>query len=690
MSGRKDGTIRVVRRAQRRAFAADFVRYAGRALVAAAGVAVPLTVAGRLFGWPVGWEILLGVPAGLAVASAGVLAWLKRPSALVAAARLDRANNLHDRVGTSLALREHAGEDPFHAWAVQEGERAVAQAKAKKAAPIRFDRAWLVWPAAGTTAVLAFMLVPTLSFDTTDPEAVKVAEVRQDASDEIAAIRERLERRAAEDPASFIDTRAEETLARLEDQLRAGEIDADEARRRAAEALQRAADRARRDAEKRDAARDRLAEKMQRAASGEGEEEGRSQFAERLSQGDFQGAQQALQRALGGDVSDEERQQMARELSELAERLDRMAAEEESRRDRSVEESLRRSGIDEQTIESLQNETDPDEIARELEREGMDSADARRMADRMSQENLDRQAEEQAREEAKETAEQARQASEQLQRDTRRPDPRQQEPREGQQREGGDRQEQDGPPPLPEKDLSQQQKQDQSESGGDGECPEGGASGESGSQGRESDGREGESGEQAQEGTRGQEQREGQQQQGQQQGDQQKSEPCAVGGMCDRLGGMCSGGGESAGSRSGQGEQSRRRANELQQEADRTLQSMGEPGRDRAGRIAAERGVERESRPPTPDRDGTVVDSRREVSPDARERVLAEYFSDRPIDREARTQREELAEVVRSAERQADRAIEQQTVSPQRRSYIRRVFDRVPEVVGREDSGGGD
>lgn len=681
MSGRKDGTIRVVRRAQRRAFAADFVRYAGRALVAAAGVAAPLTVAGRLFGWPVSWEILLGVPAGLAVASAGVLAWLKRPSALVAAARLDRANNLHDRVGTSLALREHAGEDPFHAWAVQEGERAVAQAKAKKAAPIRFDRAWLVWPAAGTAAVLAFMLVPTLSFDTTDPEAVKVAEVRQDASDEIAAIRERLERRAAEDPASFIDTRAEETLARLEDQLRAGEIDADEARRRAAEALQRAADRARRDAEKRDAARDRLAEKMQRAASGEGEEEGRSEFAERLSQGDFQGAQQALQRALGGDVSDEERQQMARELSELAERLDRMAAEEESRRDRSVEESLRRSGIDEQTIESLQNETDPDEIARELEREGMDSADARRMAERMSQENLDRQAEEQAREEAKETAEQARQASEQLQRE--------QAPREGEQ-EAGEQQDPDGPP-TPQKDVTQQ------ETSGEDECPEGGASGESGtrqsgeaadSQGRERDGREGESGEQAQEGTQGQEQREGEQQHGE--GDEKESEPCAVGGMCDRLGGMCSGGSESAGSQPGRGEQSRQLANELQQEADRTLQSMGEPGRDRAGRIAAERGVEREGRPPAPDRDGTVVDSRREVSPDARERVLAEYFSDRPIDREARTQREELAEVVRSAERHADRAIEQQTVSPQRRSYIRRVFDRVPEVVGREGSGGGD
>lgn len=683
MSGHKDRTVRVVRRAQRRALAADFIRYSGRALAVAAGVAVPLAVASRLLGWPLGWELVLGVPAGLAVVAAGVLAWRKMPSALTAASRLDQANKLHDRVGTSLALRERAGEDPFNAWAVQEGEKAIGQAKAKKAAPIRFDKAWLVWPAVGTAAVLAFMLVPTLSFEKTDPDAVRVAEVRQEASDDIASLRERLERRAAEDPASFIDTRAEETLARLEEQLRAGEIDPDEARRRAAEALQRAADRQRREAEKRDAARDRLAEKMTRAAAGEGEDGERSDFAERLSQGDFQGAQQALERALSGDVSDEERQQMARELAEMADRLDQMAAEEEAQRDRSVEEALRRSGMDEQKIESLRNETDPDEIARELEREGMDSADARRMAERMAEENLERQAEEQAKQEAKETAEQAREASEQLQRerDTRRPDPRQQEAREGQQRESQQREEPDGPPPLPEKDLSQQEQADTSS---EADCPEGG---ESGSQGRQGEGQESEGGEQAPSGTEGQQQQEGQQPQGEP-GSKERSEPCAVGGMCDRLGGMGSGGGES-----GQGEQSRRRADELQREADQTLRAMGESGRDRAGRIARERDLESERRPPTPDRDGTVVDSRRPASPDARERVLAEYFSDRPIDREARTQREELAEVVRSAERQAERAIEQQTVSPQRRSYIRRVFDRVPGVVDRPDgegSGGGD
>ncbi len=677
MSVRKDRTIRVVRRAQRRALAAEFIRYSGRALALAACVAVALAVASRLLGWPVGWEVVLGVPAGLALAGAGVAAWLKRPSTLVAASRLDRANRLHDRVGTSLALRERAGEDPFNAWAVQEGEKAIGLAKAKKAAPIRFDRAWLVWPAVGTAAVLAFMLVPTLSFETTDPEATQIAEVRQQASDEIASLRERLERRSTEDPASFIDTRAEETLARLEEQLRAGEIDPDEARRRAAEALQRAADRARRDAQKRDAARDRLAEKMARAAAGEGEEGERSEFAERLSRGDFQGAQRELERALSGDVSDEERQQMARELAEMADRLDQMAAEEEERRDRSVEESLRRSGIDEQTIESLRNETDPDEIARELEREGMDSADARRMAERMAEENLERQAEEQAKQEAKETAEQAREASEQLQRDTRRPDPRRQEPREGQQREGQQREEPDGPPPLPEKDLS---KKEQTDTSSEADCPEGG---EGGSQGREGEGQESEGGEQAPSGTQGQQGREGQQPQGEP-GSKEQSEPCAVGGMCDRLGGMGSGGGD------GEGEQSRRQADELQRKADETLRAMGETGRDRAGRIARERELESERRPPTPERDGTVVDSRRPSTPDARERVLAEYFSDRPIDREARTQREELAEVVRSAERQAERAIEQQTVSPQRRSYIRRVFDRVPEVVGRSDGDGAD
>src|SRR5690606_36510365 len=94
--------------------------------------------------------------------------------------------------------------------------------------------------------------------------------------------------------------------------------------------------------------------------------------------------------------------------------------------------------------------------------------------------------------------------------------------------------------------------------------------------------------------------------------------------------------------------------------------------------------------------EGTIVDSRRRpTGPDARERVLAEYYSDRPIDRDAVTRREDLSEVVQRAERQAERAIEQQTVSPQRRSYIRRVFDRVPRIVesateGGEGSGGED
>ncbi len=72
----------------------------------------------------------------------------------------------------------------------------------------------------------------------------------------------------------------------------------------------------------------------------------------------------------------------------------------------------------------------------------------------------------------------------------------------------------------------------------------------------------------------------------------------------------------------------------------------------------------------------TPVDARRRPSgPGASERVLAEYYSDRPVDREAAAGPAPTG-LFQQAARAAEQAVEQQAVPARHSDLVRRVFRR--------------
>lgn len=79
----------------------------------------------------------------------------------------------------------------------------------------------------------------------------------------------------------------------------------------------------------------------------------------------------------------------------------------------------------------------------------------------------------------------------------------------------------------------------------------------------------------------------------------------------------------------------------------------------------------------------TPVDARpAKLGDDKRqERVIAEWYSDRPVDRNGQVSQAPAAEEMQRAADAADRAVEQQTVPARYNGLIKRVFKRYSEQV---------
>lgn len=283
------------------------------------------------------WWLRVPTPIGLVPAIA-VGASALVGSALTASVRTGRVSllrtvderlKLEDRLLNGVAL---AGEENGYAQlAVRHAERAASGADATVAIPVRFARAWAIWPVLTAIAVAGWWLPARAAPEGSDPTPGVLP--GPEPIDEAEA-RERLEDLRA-DPV-VQDAASPEDLALLDDierELEEGLHSPEEATERAARVL------------------DEAAERLDPSAGGAGEEQsaGKSpsgdapaeeqapatpmdeaeRFAEALRESDFDTARDAAEDLLNSAdrLSPEEREALARRLDELADAAEAEAPE---------------------------------------------------------------------------------------------------------------------------------------------------------------------------------------------------------------------------------------------------------------------------------------------------------------------------------------------------------------------------
>lgn len=366
-----------------------------------AAVAVAAVVADRLFALHLNNWLLVGAPIGAALIGACLVALTTPRNLLRAAAEVDRALALQDRLGTGIALHDRR-DDPFAAIAVEDAEAAARDVRISRAAPLRLGASWWVWPIALSAAVACAIFLPVIDIVNREAEAARQASLVAERERAAAALAEAREAFTPPD-APMEDLATPTELAILEDlekQLAAGNVDPDEARAKAASALSESARELERIASAQEEHIDALRDELKSMSADDAPE---SPLSKALSQGDFAEAQRLIDqyRQALDQLDAQERQAIAEELQRAADSIRTESPEIDAQPPAPSEESLRDLGVDDQTIDALKEQTDPEAIRDRLREEGVDEPVAERLADELARENQEHQAQEQARDDAR-------------------------------------------------------------------------------------------------------------------------------------------------------------------------------------------------------------------------------------------------------------------------------------------------
>eukprot|EP00913_Durusdinium_trenchii_P006095 g5707.t1 len=726
MGTQPQGAIRAGLRAARRERRGVGVAVLGRAMLMGALVAAVLIAADRLIVLHLAWWMLVAGP--MMAAGLGAAAWsMRRPArAMHGAALIDESLASHDRLRNAIALGDDLDnqDDAFAHLAIEQGEAAAREADIARAAPIRFGWTWVAWPAVGAMAVLGGLLLPHRAVEGDEPAAPPVTlaertEAIEQVEDALQAIRDA----AAQEPSlEGASTQDLERLAEIESELSDGLTTPDEARAEAASTLERTAESLEEEALRRELERDAFEELTRELDAGD--DAMSEELAQRLRSGDFDQASEAVRELLkqSESMSADERERLASELESLSEQL-RKAAEESAAQNPPATESAPEPAPEtpsepggDPELEQTPPDTEPGSPQERMQRE--------------------QEAQERAREEAERLSDAMRRSAEQARKDPeqRQPQPGEQSPREsspeageqepgaqGEQGEQGQREteresrdgspregEQGGDQPQPQPEGEPQEQSEDGSNEQEGQRPE---------QGEGQTPSEREAGEQGQDGERsGRQESQGQEpsdtQPGQREGGEQRpgAEPGSTPDSKPGEQGQEQSPGQRQGERPGerpgegapetpesldeqlrrmgeqgrQGERQRERADELRQRARRLMgepESEQEPGG--GGPLPGEQELARSPEAPTPIEGGptTPVDARN--TPEGErpsEQVIGDWYSDEALSRDPAARRE-AAQRVRDAKEGAERAIEQQRVPRRRRDFLRRVYERVLDVV---------
>lgn len=303
------------------------------------------------------WMLAAGV---IGAAAGGVVAIVRRPSALEAARRVDHALNLRDRLSIGVELRSgargaapHPAGDPFIEVVVEDASAAASQASVPRAIHPRLGTSWM-WA--------AIMLVIGAAAGVWSPmwtSAARSAEAerhQQRVEREVAAadIQRVISdvRRAAPKPATSeqeaeaVHREALQAIEQIERELRGERGSGEQARQQAAAALKNAAaeidQHAQRHAQEAEAVRDALNQAARRAkglaAAPDRAVKNLSTPGERLAKAlqssDFAEAKRAAGELLNSPNTPENRVQDAEALERLARDLEEIETRREQREQR--------------------------------------------------------------------------------------------------------------------------------------------------------------------------------------------------------------------------------------------------------------------------------------------------------------------------------------------------------------------
>lgn len=429
-----DRVRRVARSASLRWALREALSLLGPALTAGFVAAGLLVAADRLLALGLSVWAVTAAPVAIAAGAALAAAASRRPGDAGAAARVDHALGLRDRLSSAIELQDDEAMrgDAFAQWAVEDAERAAARADVGKAIPLKLDGWWAVWPAVGAVVVAAAVMAPTVDLlgrGAARTKSAVEASQREAAATQIADAADRARETlqpAERDAAPGATSEQMKALEELEEQLATGQLGPDEARSRAAASLEQIAAGADEQAAQMERDLEAIGQRMERLDPSEQTAPLGQELAEALRNGEFDKAaalMEELQRSSGeGAMDPAEREALAADLEKLAQQLESagegaaleqqpsVPASEQAPNEQAVED-LQDQGLGREDAERLSEMADENALRQALQDEGVSPEVADRLAEEIARKNRERKAQEKAQEQSEELSDALRDAA---------------------------------------------------------------------------------------------------------------------------------------------------------------------------------------------------------------------------------------------------------------------------------------
>jgi hypothetical protein len=390
-----------------------------------------------------------------------LLGMSRRPGAMAAAVRLDRALGLKDRIGTAESIRQGRTRGELADLARVQAERLARTIDIRRATPIRIRRSWAAGVALSLLLGAGVAFLPELSRATraaTTSSSPQLAEQRTEIVETISDAVADLDPDTL-DPETREDVETLEALAEQLTNESATATELSDARDQSAAQLEEVADRLAEQARRNLDAVDEVTRRFDGIRTPDEATPPTEALADALREGDLEEAAERFDDLMesGEETSTEEREQLARELRELGEQLNAPPEDPEAgRQTEEISRALEDLGLDEETARELLEQVDPEAMQEALEQQDLDPEAMRRLAEDLERLREQEQVREQADEQQRRLGEAFEDAAEQL-------EPREPEPTEETQEPSEPQPQQPQEPPGAQREQSDPQQQGQTE-----------------------------------------------------------------------------------------------------------------------------------------------------------------------------------------------------------------------------------
>lgn len=394
---------RLARKASRRLTLARFIRTLAVALPLCLAVAALAILTGRLLGSAFPWWWAAAPAAAIALITATTVAWRARPTTIAAAAELDAALKLKDRLGSALALEPQSKQDAFASITVDEATALANKVRVERAIPIRPDHSWWWWVAAAAACVGIGIFVPplrTAAQKAAEQAAFQKTAEKQKADEALIEAEKKLdELLEATDPeqGDFAMGDHQTLLDDLRKQIEAGVKEPDEAAAEAAKLMEQTASQMEQKAAdalaEQNAAQDLAAEAADQLAKEPGAEEV-EKLIEAMKSGDPEAALKAaeeLEKA-AENMTEEQRNAAAERLEAFAKAMENQAAaaqQEAQKQAQQTQKDLQQQGMSSESAQKLAQQAaegaSAEQLQQQMQQQGMSQDAARNAAQQLQQ-----------------------------------------------------------------------------------------------------------------------------------------------------------------------------------------------------------------------------------------------------------------------------------------------------------------